>query len=94
MKLVLYVTKDSLANEAVSGISMYKNDALAKRNFKNAIEQICLAGNPDKVPVRDLQLHKVGEFDTETLKITPCEEHVANAAEFVIDKQKNENKGE
>lgn len=90
MKIGLYVTKDTVAGEATSQITMYKNEALAKRSWGNAIENIIATGNPEKVPVKDLQMFKIGEFDTETLEIVPCNEFIANGGEFVVEAPKNQ----
>lgn len=84
MKMILCVTKDEVAGEAVSVISQYKNEALAKRSWGASIANIMQSGNPDKVPVQDLKIYKIGEFDTETLTITPCNEFIASGAEFAI----------
>ena len=83
MKFNLYVTKDVVAGESTSVISQYQNDAVAKRAWGNAIESIVKSGNPDKVPVLDLQLYKIAEFDTVTLEVIPSNEFIAAGAEFV-----------
>lgn len=84
MKMDLVVTKDEVAEEAVSVISQYKNVALAKRAWGASISNIVQSGNPEKIPVQDLKLYKIGELDTETLQITPCCEFIASGAEFAI----------
>lgn len=84
MKLGLFITKDEVAGESVSVISQYKNDALAKRSWGASIANIIESGNPDKVPVQDLKMYKIGELDTETLTITPCCEFIASGAEFAV----------
>lgn len=83
MKINLYVTRDMLAGETTSAICQFKNDALAKRNFENSMEQIVQEGNPQKIPVRDLQLFRIGVLDTETLELENSNELICNAAEIV-----------
>ena len=84
MKMGLYVTKDEVAGETVSVVSQYKNEALAKRSWGASIANIVESGNPEKVPVQDLKMYKIGELDTETLIITPYCEFIASGAEFAI----------
>lgn len=94
MKFNLYVTKDVVAGEATSGISQYNNDAVAKRAWGSAIEQIVNSGNKDKIPVKDLQLFKIAEYDTVTLDVTPCNEYICSGAEFIATVHKTPNNQE
>ena len=80
MIINLYVTRDLKLGEAVSGIQMFKNNEVAKRNFINAIANIIEQGNPEKCPIADLDFVKIGSFDNETLVITPEVEVIINGA--------------
>lgn len=64
MKTKIYTIYDSVAKE--SGPLMYsKNRAVALRQFEMA-----LSGNSR---INDYKLFELGEFDTERMKIQPCE---------------------
>lgn len=82
MKMILTVTKDVITGEATNSPNISRNDADAKRSWGNAIAELC-EHNPTKIPIKDLQLYKVGIFDTETLEITPCTEYLCSAQEFI-----------
>lgn len=72
----LYTIKDTCAGYA-GKVLTYPNDNLAIRDFI----QIC---NGVQFAPSDLQLYKIGQFDSVTLKITPCE------PEFIKAGDKNE----
>lgn len=84
MRYILTVNRDTVAEDCQRQINMYENVAVAKRAWGNGINYILRNGNPDNIPVEDLQLWKIGEFDTETMAITPCKEFIAAGAEFAI----------
>lgn len=92
MKVVLTVTKDTVTGEATNSPVMSKNIAEAKRSWGNSIRVICMQGNPQNIPLKDLQLFVVGEFDTETLEIKPSTEYVCSASEFIVEPNKSEDK--
>ena len=54
----------------------------AKRAWGNAIADIS-RHNDRNVPVEDLQLYMVAEFDTETLEITPKKDYLCSGPEFI-----------
>jgi len=84
MKLILTMIKDTVAEDCQRAVTPYENNATAKRAFGNGIVYILKNGNPENIPVSDLELWKVGEIDTETMEITPCKEFIAAGAQFVV----------
>ena len=82
MNYNLYVTKDVVVGESMTQINFYRNDAEAKRAWGNAIKALS-KNNPDNSPIKDLQLYKIGEFNTSSLEIKPCSEYIAAGAEFI-----------
>lgn len=82
MKTVLVVTVDKITGDVTNSPAMYRNVLDAKRAWGNAIAELS-QNNPGKVPVADLQLYQVGEFDTETLEIKPCKEYLCSGPEFI-----------
>lgn len=87
MKLGIFITKDVIVGEGMRNLMLHENAGTAKRAWGNAIEQCIESGNKEKIPVNDLQLFQIGVLDTETLKIEPKEEFIANGAEFNIKKE-------
>ena len=84
MKLTVTVTKDVIAEDCQRAINLYENAATAKRAWGNGINYLLKNGNPDNIPIKDLQLWKIGEFDTQTMEFTPCKEFIAAGAEFIV----------
>lgn len=82
MKYSLYVTKDVIVGEAMTQINFYRNEAEAKRAWGNAISALS-QNNPENIPIKDLQLYKIGEMNTETLEVVPCQEFIASGSEFI-----------
>lgn len=71
MLLNLYVVYDKTALEA-SPIFQAKNDGVAWRQFQD------LLNNSPQVPPEELKLLKLGQFDSETLKL-----HITEKAEEI-----------
>ena len=89
MKTILVVTKDVITGECTTSPNMYRNEADAKRAWGNAIAE--LSRDPKtNVPYKDFTLHKVADFDTESLEITPCNKYLAGAGEFIDYSKKGE----
>ena len=86
MKTILVATKDVVTGEVKGLPSMYRNEADAKRAWGDAIKYASERGNPDRIPLRDLQLYKIGDFDTESLKITAPKtaEYLCCGGEFIV----------
>ena len=86
MKTILVATKDVVTGEIRGLPSMYRNEAEAKRAWGDAIKYASERGNPDRLPLRDLNFFKIGEFDTESFKITPLEtaEYLCCGGEFIV----------
>ena len=84
MTTILVVTKDVVTGEATTSPQMYRNIGEAKRAWGNAIAELS-KNNPSNVPIRDLQLWQLGEFNTETLEIKPKTDLVCNAVEFLAE---------
>lgn len=84
MKYILTVTKDTVAEQCQRNIMLYENKEVAKRAWGNGINLILKQGNPDNIPVGDLELWMVGEIDTNTMEITPCKEFIVAGAQFVV----------
>ncbi len=84
MKYILTVTKDTVAEEAQRAIMLYENENTAKRAWGNGINLVLKQGNPDNIPVSDLELWKIAEFDTQTMEITACKEFICSGAQFVV----------
>lgn len=82
MKTVLVVTVDKITGDVTNSPAMYRNIADARRAWGNAIAELS-QNNPTKVPVTDLQLYQIGEFDTETLELVPCKEFLCYAVDFI-----------
>lgn len=82
MKTVLVVTVDKITGDVTNSPAMYRNIADARRAWGNAIAELS-QNNPTKVPVTDLQLYQIGEFDTETLEIKPTKEYLCSGPEFI-----------
>lgn len=82
MKIILVVTKDTVKGETTTPLQGHKNEADALRSWAMAINSLS-KNNPDNVPIKDFQLYKVADFDTETLEITPDNKFLANAGEFI-----------
>lgn len=82
MKTILVVTVDKITGDVTNSPAMYKNMADAKRAWGNAIAEIS-KNNTQKIPVADLQLYSIAEFDTETLELTACKEYICAGPEFI-----------
>lgn len=80
MKVILCITRDLVTGEAVTSPQIFRSVLEAERNWGMAMRQE--SANPS-VPVKDFQLYKVGDFDTETLVITPDVQFLHNAVEFL-----------
>lgn len=67
MKIRLYAIFDKVAGE-FGKVEMFVKDALAQRWFTT------LVNSPDGLPIKgDIDLYLLGEFDTQTGEISPCE---------------------
>lgn len=82
MKTVLVVTVDKITGDVTNSPAMFRNILDAKRSWGNAIAELS-KNNPCKVPVTDLQLYQVAEFDTETLEMKSCKEYLCSGPEFI-----------
>lgn len=81
MKYILTTTFDTVRGQMTQPPQFAENDAAAIRDWSYAIKQ--LSQDKDcRIPVTDLQLFKIGEIDTETRVITPCNEFLANGGQF------------
>ena len=82
MKTVLVCTVDKITGDVTTSPQMFRNIPDAKRSWGNAISDIS-KNNVQKVPVEDLQLYCIGEFDTESLELTPKREYLCSGPEFI-----------
>lgn len=82
MRTVLVVTVDRITNDVTNSPAMYRNVADAKRAWGNAIAELS-KNNPTNVPITDLQLYLVAEFDTESLEMQPTKEYLCSGSEFI-----------
>lgn len=82
MITVLVVTVDKVTGDVTNSPAMYRNIAEAKRAWGNAIADIS-KNNPQNIPINDLQLYQVAEFNTETLEIKPVKEYLCAGPEFI-----------
>ncbi len=102
MKTILVATKDVVTGEIRGLPSMYKNKAEAIRNWGDTIKFHSANGNPDRLPLRDLNFFMIGEFDTETFEITvpKTPEYLCCGGEYIVapiikeEVKTEENKGE
>lgn len=78
----IYATKDVVVGEIMTQTFFYRNQAEAKRGWGNAIKNL-ERNNPERIPLKDLQLVKLGTFNTQTGEINPNYEFVAAAQEFM-----------
>ena len=84
MKLIMVTIRDTVAENCNGGISLYENVNVAKRAFENSVRIILQEGNPQNIPLNDLRQYKIGEFDTETMEITPCNEFIEAGSTYVV----------
>lgn len=82
MKYEMYATQDTITGHFKSGIDMYNNQAEAKRAWGGAIAHLS-KNNPDRVPIKDFKLYRLGTFDTQTGVIESNVEFIAAAQEFM-----------
>lgn len=82
MTTILVVTVDKVTGDVTNSPAMYRNEMDAKRAWGNAISELS-KNNPGNIPVTDLQLYKIAEFNTETLEITPQREYLCSGPEFI-----------
>lgn len=82
MEYELYATKDTVVGEVMTQINFYRNQAEAKRGWGNAIKYL-EKSNPNNIPIKDLQLYKLGTLDTTTGLITPDYKFIASSQEFM-----------
>ena len=84
MKLIMVTIRDTVAENCNGGISLYENVNVAKRAFENSVRIILQDGNPQNIPLNDLRQYKIGEFDTNTMEITPCNEFIEAGSTYVV----------
>lgn len=84
MKYIITTTKDKVMGQCQRVVNLNENEAVAERAWGNGIKMILQQGNPEMIPVNDLELWKIGELDTETMEITPCKEYICAGAQFAI----------
>lgn len=84
MKLIMVTIRDTVAENCNGGISLYENVNVAKRAFENSVRIILQEGNPQNIPLNDLRQYKIGEFDTNTMEITPCNEFIEAGSTYVV----------
>lgn len=82
MKMILVVTKDTITGECATAPQMHRNEADAVRSWGNAINNLS-KDKTTNVPYKDYTLHKIAEFDTESLEIIQCNKYLAGAGEFI-----------
>ena len=66
MKFGLYTLYD-IVSKTGDTVFQSVNDEVAKRSFVQEVKK----QNPARMP--DLELHKIGEYDSEKMEIVPCE---------------------
>lgn len=84
MKVIMVTIRDTVAENCNGGISLYENVNVAKRAFENSVRAILQEGNPQNIPLNDLRQYKIGEFDTETMEITHCNEFIEAGSTYVV----------
>ena len=77
MKLNIYSVKDTVVGEMGNPFYL-NNDEMAKRSFKNAINQ---DGSQLSINYTDMQLYKLGVLDTVTGEIESNVEFIMNGTE-------------
>lgn len=68
MKVKIYTVRD--LKQGFNMLTVEANEQIAIRNFKTAVNQ---EGSTLNMYAEDFSLYNVGEFDTETGAITPCD---------------------
>ena len=77
MKLKIYSIKDTVQGEHLTPFMMLRNDEEAKRNFITAINSEHTEAHIVKF-YKDMELYRLGEFDTITGEITAKIEFLTN----------------
>ncbi|WGL31321.1 nonstructural protein [Dipodfec virus UOA04_Rod_907] len=75
MKLKIYAIKDVVVGDHFNPFYL-RNDEEAKRSFTNAMQE------PGAKNVKDMQLFRLGEFNTETGELTASYEFLQGGAEI------------
>lgn len=84
MKMQMFVIRDTKAEVAIPP-TYRENSAVAIRDFQMAV---CAADNPMSKNPDDYVLYHVGEFDDETMYVTPADpQRVITGLEAVRDRQ-------
>ena len=81
MEYEIYVTKDVVKGQTESPFYVRNNENEAKRAWGGAIKQL-RASNPDNVPIDDLQLWKIGNFNVKTLEFKSDIKFICSGSEF------------
>lgn len=81
MKLKIYAIKDTVVGELANPFYL-NNDEEAKRAFKNAVNS--QSGSNIAMNYQDMQLYKLGEFDTVTGEINNKVEFIENGQNVKI----------
>ena len=85
MKVILCVTRDMVTGDTTTSPQIFRNELEAERSWSNAIREASLDPKMS-IPVNDLQLYKIANFDTESLAVEPDIKFLHNAQEFLIGK--------
>lgn len=80
MKLNIYDAKDTVTGEFLQPFYT-NNDATAIRSWSESVKQNEKENN--FIGLKDLQLYRLGEFDTETGEIKPKVVYIAKAIDFM-----------